>query len=53
MKIYKTTAGIILERKDAFYVLEQPNWDHFINDDALFQLISFVLLLYLNKYTYI
>ena len=40
MKIYKTTAGIILERKDAFYVLEQPNWDHFINDDALFEKIT-------------
>ncbi|MFH5831269.1 fumarylacetoacetate hydrolase family protein [Halalkalibaculum sp. DA384] len=34
MKVYKTTAGIVIEHRDAFYLLDQE-WDSFINDDGL------------------
>ena len=37
MKIYKVTAGIIIEKEDGFYLLKNTNWDDFINDDDLFK----------------
>lgn len=36
MKIYKTTAGILLEQ-DGRYFLHQADWDEFVNDDDLSQ----------------
>jgi len=36
MKIYKTTRGIVLESKGDFFLLEDADWDKFVNDDALF-----------------
>lgn len=36
MKIYKLKAGILLESESSFRLLENENWDAFINDDDLF-----------------
>ena len=37
MKVYKTKSGIIIENEKHSYLLEETNWDVFINDDKLFQ----------------
>src|SRR3954470_13132775 len=37
MKLYRTTAGIVIENSDQHYLLQNEDWDEFINDDALFQ----------------
>ena len=36
MKIYKVKTGILLESEGLFRLLENENWDSFINDDDLF-----------------
>jgi len=36
MKIYKIDRGILLEKQDSFYLLENEDWDEFINDDDLY-----------------
>ena len=36
MKIYKLRKGILLEEANQFYLLEQTNWDTFINRDNLY-----------------
>jgi 2-dehydro-3-deoxy-D-arabinonate dehydratase len=36
MKLYKTKAGIVIEKENKFFLLNE-NWDSFINDDGLFQ----------------
>ena len=40
MRIYKTIQGIVLEKENKFYRIEENNWDHFINDDNLYQKIA-------------
>lgn len=35
MKIYKVKRGILIEQKNSFYLLENEEWDSFINDDHL------------------
>jgi len=35
MKIYKTESGILIDQNDLFYLLEDEEWDSFINDDNL------------------
>jgi 2-dehydro-3-deoxy-D-arabinonate dehydratase len=35
MKIYRTTAGIVIENEANFFLLKNENWDAFINDDDL------------------
>lgn len=35
MKLYKVKSGIIIEREDNFYFLENEEWDVFFNDDKL------------------
>lgn len=43
MKVYKTKAGIVIEKENKFY-LSKDDWDSFINDDSLFQKIeNFIL----------
>jgi 2-dehydro-3-deoxy-D-arabinonate dehydratase len=37
MKLYKTKQGVAIENEKEFYLLENENWDEFINDDTLFQ----------------
>jgi len=36
MRIYKTKRGIIIEKKEDLFLLENENWDSFINDDSLY-----------------
>lgn len=40
MKIYKLVDGILIEQNSSFFLLENENWDTFINDDLLFQKAS-------------
>ncbi|HKK44725.1 MAG TPA: fumarylacetoacetate hydrolase family protein [Balneolaceae bacterium] len=35
MKVYKIDRGILIENQDSFYLLEDEDWDKFINDDNL------------------
>src|SRR3954462_6323861 len=37
MKIYRTKAGVVIESEAKFFLLENKNWDEFINDDQLLQ----------------
>lgn len=37
MKLYKTKQGIVVENENGFYLLQNEEWDTFINDGALFQ----------------
>lgn len=37
MKLYKTKAGIVIEKEDKFYNVTDKAWDSFINDDSLYQ----------------
>lgn len=39
MKIYKTTAGIAIERDGDVYVSNQQNWDEYINRDNLYDAV--------------
>jgi 2-dehydro-3-deoxy-D-arabinonate dehydratase len=37
MKLYKTKRGIVIQNETAFYLLENEDWDTFVNDSNLFQ----------------
>lgn len=37
MKLYKTKAGVVIEKDNKFYLVANENWDTFINDDNLLQ----------------
>ncbi|MEQ1676921.1 MAG: fumarylacetoacetate hydrolase family protein [Chitinophagaceae bacterium] len=37
MKLYKTKAGIVIEKENTFYPVINESWESFVNDDALFQ----------------
>src|SRR6266498_1309324 len=37
MKLYKTKQGVVIENENGFYLLQNEDWDSFINDDLLFQ----------------
>ncbi len=36
MKLYKTKSGIVLEKENVFYLIENENWNSFINDDQIY-----------------
>lgn len=36
MKLFRTTQGIVIQRDQSAYLLENENWDTFINDDDVF-----------------
>jgi len=36
MKVFKTNSGILIDHRDSFFLLEDANWDTFINDDELY-----------------
>ena len=36
MKLYKTKNGIVIENDENFYLLENEDWDSFVNDDDLY-----------------
>jgi 2-dehydro-3-deoxy-D-arabinonate dehydratase len=40
MKLYKTKQGIVIENENQFYLLQNEDWDVFVNDDSLFQKIK-------------
>jgi 2-dehydro-3-deoxy-D-arabinonate dehydratase len=40
MKIYKTTAGIILEHENNCFISKNDDWDSFINRDDLYQFLQ-------------
>lgn len=40
MKIYRTTAAIVIESSSKFYMLQNEDWDAFINDDAIAEKIA-------------
>ena len=40
MKLYKTKQGIVIENENVFYLLENEDWDTFINDDNLLKKIT-------------
>jgi 2-dehydro-3-deoxy-D-arabinonate dehydratase len=37
MKLYKTKAGIVIEKEEQFFLLKEEAWDEFINDDHVLQ----------------
>ena len=40
MKLYKTNAGIIIEKDERFFLAQGENWDAFINDDDIINKIE-------------
>src|SRR6187397_1335640 len=40
MRVYKVKQGIVLEKDNSLFLLENQNWDTFINDDNLFEKIE-------------
>jgi 2-dehydro-3-deoxy-D-arabinonate dehydratase len=40
MRVYKVKQGIVLEKGSSLFLLENQNWDSFINDDNLFEKIE-------------
>ena len=44
MKIYRTKTGIVIEKNDLFYLIQNENWDTFINDDMLIEKIEDLIL---------
>ena len=44
MKLYKTQTDIVIEKNDQFYMVQNENWDTFINDDKLSEKIDDLIL---------
>jgi 2-dehydro-3-deoxy-D-arabinonate dehydratase len=44
MRLYKTKNEIIIEKKGKFYLVQNENWDSFINDDDLLKKIEELIL---------
>ena len=40
MKVYKIRSGIVIEKEGQFYLLQNQNWDEFINDDEIVKNIN-------------
>src|SRR5215213_646323 len=36
MKLYKTKKGIVIQQDDLYYLVNDKNWDAFVNDDDLY-----------------
>ena len=36
MKLYKTKHGIVIEKENSYYLVEDELWDSFVNDDKLY-----------------
>lgn len=43
MKVYKIKQGILIEQQGSFYLLEDEDWDQFINDDDLYEKIERII----------
>ena len=37
MKLFKTTAGVSIEKEKKYFLAVDENWDAFINDDDVFE----------------
>ena len=44
MRLYKTKAGIVIEKNKKFYLAQNENWDSFINDDDLLKKVEELIL---------
>lgn len=44
MKLYKTKTGIVIEKDNSFYLVQNENWDSFINDDHIIKKINDLIL---------
>src|SRR6185436_12299563 len=44
MKLYRTKTGIVIEKNNMFYLVQNENWDTFINDDKLIGKIEDLIL---------
>lgn len=40
MRVYKVKQGIVIESDNSLFLLENQNWDTFINDDSLFEKLN-------------
>jgi 2-dehydro-3-deoxy-D-arabinonate dehydratase len=40
MKLYKTTQGIIIQADDKVYLSQEKDWDYYINQDNLYEVIE-------------
>lgn len=43
MKLYKTKNGLVIEKNEQYYLVENQDWDHYINDDNLFAKLESVV----------
>lgn len=43
MRLYKTSGGLFIEKKNQFYPVAEKNWDSFINDDSLFEKMEHII----------
>src|SRR6187549_1942693 len=53
MKIYRTKAGIVIEKDELFYLVQNENWDTFINDDDLIGKIEELILVVKKRDNYV
>lgn len=37
MKLYKTKNGLVIEKEESYYVVNNKTWDEYINDDQLYE----------------
>ena len=44
MKLYKTGKGIVISKNDKFYLVQNENWDTFINEDDLISKVEDLIL---------
>ena len=40
MKLYKTTQGIIIQADDRVYISQEKDWDYYVNQDNLYEVIA-------------
>jgi 2-dehydro-3-deoxy-D-arabinonate dehydratase len=43
MRVYKVKRGVVIEKDKSLFLIENQNWDSFINDDNLFEKINTVI----------
>src|SRR4051812_21359005 len=36
MRLYKTKKGLVIEQEEKYYLIGNPDWDTYINDDGLY-----------------
>ncbi len=43
MKVFNTTQGIVIQDQELFFLIENENWNEFINDDALYDKLNEII----------